>query len=96
MNAEFAEKIRFLNVLFFCHCPVFSPQRKSRRYYPTRLAITLAAGITSNSSCSASSNLATAPGSGDAGFIVVETNYRIYAYTSMSEEFVMHISPYTV
>uniref|UniRef100_A0A669BHV3 General transcription factor IIH subunit 4 n=1 Tax=Oreochromis niloticus TaxID=8128 RepID=A0A669BHV3_ORENI len=44
---------------------VFQRKRKSRRYYPTRLAITLAAGVTSN-----------------AGFIVVETNYRIYAYTN--------------
>uniref|UniRef100_A0A3Q4G0E3 General transcription factor IIH subunit 4 n=1 Tax=Neolamprologus brichardi TaxID=32507 RepID=A0A3Q4G0E3_NEOBR len=43
----------------------FSCQLKSRRYYPTRLAITLAAGVASN-----------------AGFIVVETNYRIYAYTN--------------
>uniref|UniRef100_A0A672Z472 General transcription factor IIH subunit 4 n=1 Tax=Sphaeramia orbicularis TaxID=375764 RepID=A0A672Z472_9TELE len=44
---------------------VFQRKRKSRRYYPTRLAITLAAGVTSNT-----------------GFIVVETNYRIYAYTN--------------
>uniref|UniRef100_A0A3Q3WER9 General transcription factor IIH subunit 4 n=1 Tax=Mola mola TaxID=94237 RepID=A0A3Q3WER9_MOLML len=56
---------------------VFQRKRKSRRYYPTRLAITLAAGITSSSSCS---SLASTPG--DAGFIVVETNYRIYAYTN--------------
>lgn len=47
-------------------------QRKSRRYYPTRLAITLATGV-----ATASSNAA----AGDSGFIVVETNYRIYAYT---------------
>uniref|UniRef100_A0AAQ5YKY8 General transcription factor IIH subunit 4 n=1 Tax=Amphiprion ocellaris TaxID=80972 RepID=A0AAQ5YKY8_AMPOC len=44
---------------------VFQRKRKSRRYYPTRLAITLAAGVTTK-----------------AGFIVVETNYRIYAYTN--------------
>ncbi|XP_031727123.1 general transcription factor IIH subunit 4 [Anarrhichthys ocellatus] len=53
---------------------VFQRKRKSRRYYPTRLAITLAAGVTTSSSMSI-------PGTGDAGFIVVETNYRIYAYT---------------
>uniref|UniRef100_A0AAR2KEY5 General transcription factor IIH subunit 4 n=1 Tax=Pygocentrus nattereri TaxID=42514 RepID=A0AAR2KEY5_PYGNA len=41
---------------------VFQRKRKSRRYYPTRLAITLAAG--------------------ESGFIVVETNYRVYAYTN--------------
>uniref|UniRef100_A0A3Q2R413 General transcription factor IIH subunit 4 n=1 Tax=Fundulus heteroclitus TaxID=8078 RepID=A0A3Q2R413_FUNHE len=59
---------------------VFQRKRKSRRYYPTRLAITLAAGVT-NSSSSSSSNIASIPGTKDAGFIVVETNYRIYAYT---------------
>lgn len=59
-------------------------QRKSRRYYPTRLAITLAAGVAANpSSASASSALGATPGTGDTGFIVVETNYRVYAYTSM-------------
>lgn len=56
---------------------VFQRKRKSRRYYPTRLAITLATGVTTSSSCFPSSN----PGTGDTGFIVVETNYRIYAYT---------------
>lgn len=60
---------------------VFQRKRKSRRYYPTRLAITLAAGVTTSSS-SSSSNVGSTPGSGDAGFIVVETNYRIYAYTN--------------
>ena len=58
-------------------------QRKSRRYYPTRLAITLAAGITSKPS-SSSNPMDVAPGTVDTSFIVVETNYRIYAYTSMS------------
>uniref|UniRef100_A0A3B4UAI4 General transcription factor IIH subunit 4 n=2 Tax=Seriola dumerili TaxID=41447 RepID=A0A3B4UAI4_SERDU len=64
---------------------VFQRKRKSRRYYPTRLAITLAAGVTTSSpssSSSSSSNLASTPSTGDAGFIVVETNYRIYAYTN--------------
>uniref|UniRef100_A0A8C6U5V5 General transcription factor IIH subunit 4 n=1 Tax=Neogobius melanostomus TaxID=47308 RepID=A0A8C6U5V5_9GOBI len=61
---------------------VFQRKRKSRRYYPTRLAITLAAGVTSSASPSSSSALSPCPGTGDAGFIVVETNYRIYAYTN--------------
>lgn len=56
-------------------------QRKSRRYYPTRLAITLAAGVTTTTFSLSSST----PAAGDAGFIILETNYRIYAYTSMSE-----------
>lgn len=46
------------------------PQRKSRRFYPTRLAIALASGTSG------------APPEPDAhGFVLVETNYRIYAYT---------------
>uniref|UniRef100_A0A1A8NPD1 General transcription factor IIH subunit 4 n=2 Tax=Nothobranchius pienaari TaxID=704102 RepID=A0A1A8NPD1_9TELE len=53
---------------------VFQRKRKSRRYYPTRLAITLAAGVSSSSSSPAET--------ADTGFIVVETNYRIYAYTN--------------
>uniref|UniRef100_A0A8C2HQ44 General transcription factor IIH subunit 4 n=1 Tax=Cyprinus carpio TaxID=7962 RepID=A0A8C2HQ44_CYPCA len=62
---------------------VFQRKRKSRRYYPTRLAITLAAGVTVNAaSGSASTALGATPGTGDTGFIVVETNYRVYAYTN--------------
>uniref|UniRef100_A0AAY4BHG3 General transcription factor IIH subunit 4 n=1 Tax=Denticeps clupeoides TaxID=299321 RepID=A0AAY4BHG3_9TELE len=62
---------------------VFQRKRKSRRYYPTRLAITLAAGVTANtSSSSSSSSAAASSGTGDVGFIVVETNYRLYAYTN--------------
>lgn len=60
---------------------VFQRKRKSRRYYPTRLAITLAAGVATQSSSSSLANMAATPGTGEAGFIVVETNYRIYAYT---------------
>ncbi|KAI1902445.1 hypothetical protein AGOR_G00044830 [Albula goreensis] len=59
---------------------VFQRKRKSRRYYPTRLAITLAAGVNANST--PSSALGSTPGTGDSGFIVVETNYRVYAYTN--------------
>ncbi|XP_039537183.1 general transcription factor IIH subunit 4 [Pimephales promelas] len=62
---------------------VFQRKRKSRRYYPTRLAITLSAGVTSSpasgSACSAQGAI---PGTGDTGFIIVETNYRVYAYTN--------------
>ncbi|XP_023665634.1 general transcription factor IIH subunit 4 [Paramormyrops kingsleyae] len=59
---------------------VFQRKRKSRRYYPTRLAITLAAGVTANTASAPTTSLT--PGTGDSGFIVVETNYRIYAYTN--------------
>ncbi|KAM4643573.1 LOW QUALITY PROTEIN: general transcription factor IIH subunit 4 [Amazona ochrocephala] len=49
---------------------VFQRKRKSRRFYPTRLAIALASGPSG-----------TPPEPGARGFILVETNYRIYAYT---------------
>uniref|UniRef100_A0A8C4RCH3 General transcription factor IIH subunit 4 n=1 Tax=Erpetoichthys calabaricus TaxID=27687 RepID=A0A8C4RCH3_ERPCA len=49
---------------------VFQRKRKSRRYYPTRLAINLASGV-SGTSVDVHTQ----------GFIVVDTNYRIYGYT---------------
>jgi len=50
-------------------------QASSRRFSPTRLATTLTSSLPP---------LPTATGAGDAkdqGFIVLETNYRLYAYT---------------
>ncbi|KAG8127786.1 hypothetical protein E2320_014659, partial [Naja naja] len=49
-------------------------KRKSRRYYPTRLAINLSSGISG-----------TTMDTHNQGFIVVETNYRIYAYTGLKQ-----------
>ncbi|CAH1782954.1 unnamed protein product [Owenia fusiformis] len=49
---------------------IYQRKRKSQRYYPTRLAINLVSGLNQSSA--------------DAhreGFLVVETNYRVYAYT---------------
>ncbi|XP_041758035.2 LOW QUALITY PROTEIN: general transcription factor IIH subunit 4 [Coregonus clupeaformis] len=57
---------------------VFQRNRKSRRYYPTRLAITLSAGVSANSSSTA---MGAAPGTGDSGFIIVETNYHLLIVT---------------
>ncbi|XP_054151440.1 LOW QUALITY PROTEIN: general transcription factor IIH subunit 4-like, partial [Melozone crissalis] len=66
---------------------VFQRKRKSRRFYPTRLAIALASGDGGDIAGDiAGTSLGTAGDiAGDrarrAGFILVETNYRIYAYT---------------
>jgi len=77
---------------------IFQRKRKSKRFYPTKLAIDLtsAAGpgdsglpLSSSSSSgtsSARSKSSALPGvassaGGDKGFIVVETNYHVYAYT---------------
>ncbi|XP_046845496.1 general transcription factor IIH subunit 4-like [Xenia sp. Carnegie-2017] len=52
---------------------VFQRKRKSRRYYPTHLVINLA---------SASTGVSTTSNDGTAeGYIMVETNYRVYVYT---------------
>lgn len=59
--------------------PTFSPKATSRRFSPTRLATTLT---------SSSPPLPTSTGAGNGsqaqGFIVLETNYRLYAYTGES------------
>jgi len=61
---------------------VFQRKTKSRRFYPTRLATSLTSGTTS-----LLSNLNPSPTSGlpdptSQGFIILETNYRLYAYTN--------------
>lgn len=50
---------------------VFMKTRKIKRFYPTRLAIQLSNGI----------NNADSDNKDEKGYIIVETNYRIYAYT---------------
>lgn len=49
---------------------VYQRKRRSGRFYPTRLAINLASGLKET-------NMQSYEG----GYIVVETNYRVYAYT---------------
>lgn len=67
---------------------VYRPSPSSSHYYPTRLATTLTSdspalpnnSMTSVSGPAEGTNPAT--GSDEKGFIIVETNYRLYAYTS--------------
>ncbi|RKP35685.1 RNA polymerase II transcription factor B subunit 2 [Dimargaris cristalligena] len=62
---------------------VYQRKKRSRRFYPTRLATTLTTGL---HNITPSFGQAGAAGGGgeasqDVGFIVLETNYRLYAYT---------------
>ncbi|EER42767.1 TFIIH basal transcription factor complex p52 subunit [Histoplasma capsulatum H143] len=65
-----------------------SPHQEATRFYPTRLATTLTSdSITLSSSISSSltaPNLVPSASSNEpsTGFIIIETNYRLYAYTS--------------
>ncbi|OZJ02174.1 hypothetical protein BZG36_04807 [Bifiguratus adelaidae] len=67
---------------------VYQRKKSSRRYYPTRLATTLTSGTTvlSTSAQDTGRNLLSAGAEiGDEeekGFLVLETNYRVYAYTN--------------
>ena len=64
---------------------LFNFERKINRYFPTKLAIELASGLSA-------SNFHDQQRSDDiqSGFLIVETNYRVYAYTS--EWKISHIS----
>ncbi|KAI7871178.1 RNA polymerase II transcription factor B subunit 2 [Spinellus fusiger] len=66
-------------------------QRKggSRRYYPTRLATTLTSGnvalagaaVKNNTGADTNKGLTGEEEEGDQGFMILETNYKVYAYT---------------
>lgn len=66
---------------------VYQRKRGSRRYYPTRLATTLTSG-------NAALAVAAMKRGGkvedddesDQGFVILETNYRVYAYTGMGSK----------
>ncbi|MCJ1484343.1 RNA polymerase II transcription factor B 52 kDa subunit [Schaereria dolodes] len=60
---------------------VYQSAPSSTRFYPTRLATTLTSDAGALRSVSAGFDTALNSGDGK-GFIVIETNYRIYAYTS--------------
>jgi transcription initiation factor TFIIH subunit 4 len=63
---------------------VYRSSANASTFYPTRLAVTLTSD--SGALSTANPNEVSAPSSSDGatakGFIVIETNYRIYAYTS--------------
>lgn len=59
---------------------VFRSSKDAKVFYPTRLATTLTSesgGLTTSSSSSSSPS-----SSASQGFIIIETNYRLYAYTN--------------
>lgn len=60
---------------------IYRRDSSSNRFYPTRLATTLTSDAGAFRSVSAGFDSALRSGDGK-GFIVIETNYRIYAYTS--------------
>ena len=53
-----------------------SPKPSSRRFYPTRLATTLTSSLPPLPSSGS-----TGEGAQAQGYIILETNYRVYAYT---------------
>ncbi|KAL2119912.1 hypothetical protein VTJ04DRAFT_6873 [Mycothermus thermophilus] len=76
---------------------VYIPREHTRQYFPTRLATTLTSSAAALRSVSSGFSAATANNPGDAsslgtspdnpseaskGSIIIETNYRLYAYTS--------------
>lgn len=66
---------------------VYRRDSTAERFYPTRLATTLTSDAgallsTTSTSTGISSTGTTAGNTNDKGYIIVETNYRLYAYTS--------------
>jgi transcription initiation factor TFIIH subunit 4 len=59
---------------------VYRPQQDSSRFFPTRLATTLTSSDTSSLLNDPNSSISAQP-SGK-GYIILETNHRLYAYTS--------------
>lgn len=67
---------------------VYRSDRNARTFYPTRLATTLtsdsgsAMSASSNDIAQAKPNSVGPPTAANKGFIIIETNYRLYAYTN--------------
>ncbi|KAL8975742.1 MAG: hypothetical protein Q9197_000006 [Variospora fuerteventurae] len=61
---------------------IYQDSPASNNYYPTRLATTLTSDAGALSSASAGFDSALHSSTNDKGFVFIETNYRLYAYTS--------------
>lgn len=61
---------------------VYIPRPSSGHFFPTRLATTLTSDASALRSVSAGFDAASSAASGAKGFIIIETNYRLYAYTN--------------
>ena len=61
---------------------VYTPKSAPNQFFPTRLATTLTSDASALRSVSAGFDAALATDSSSKGFIVIETNYRLYAYTT--------------
>ncbi|KAJ5175422.1 General transcription and DNA repair factor IIH subunit TFB2 [Penicillium canariense] len=63
---------------------IYQETPEATRFYPTRLATTLTSDSSALSSTVGSSltGASAHPGASGSGFIIIETNYRLYAYTS--------------
>ncbi|KAL8729933.1 MAG: hypothetical protein Q9166_004378 [cf. Caloplaca sp. 2 TL-2023] len=61
---------------------IYQTDPESDSYYPTRLATTLTSDAGALRGASAGFGSALRSSNDDKGFVVIETNYRIYAYTS--------------
>ncbi|TAQ90558.1 hypothetical protein B7494_g1135 [Chlorociboria aeruginascens] len=61
---------------------VYIPPSMPTQFFPTRLATTLTSDASALRSVSAGFDAALTAATGSKGFIIIETNYRLYAYTS--------------
>ncbi|KAK7208515.1 RNA polymerase II transcription factor B subunit 2 [Myxozyma melibiosi] len=60
---------------------VYQRKSSSRRFYPTRLATTLTSDAPVVLTASASMDSAMARADGESGFVILETNFKVYAFT---------------
>jgi transcription initiation factor TFIIH subunit 4 len=61
---------------------IYIPSSSPTQFFPTRLSTTLTSDASALRSISSGFDNAVRSASGSKGFIIIETNYRLYAYTS--------------